>query len=71
VVRVTTETDYRTRKPFVVRLEVGGRLIRVKTLGARTWFSATVKQLYQLAVETRVRELRAEKQRLRAERRKA
>jgi len=69
VVRVTSEVDHRTRRPFVVRLEAGGHLIRVKTLGSRTWFTVTVKQLWQLACETRAREVRAEKMRLREERR--
>jgi hypothetical protein len=69
ITRLTSETDYRRRKPFVIRLERGGMLVRIKTLGSRTWFTVTVKQIYQLACETKVRLERAEKRRRREERR--
>lgn len=69
VVRRTAEIDHVTRKPFVVRLESGGRLVKVKTFGSRTWFSVTVKQLYQLAVQTAVNE-RARQKRLEREARR-
>lgn len=68
ITRLTAELDYRTRQPFVVRLEAGGHLIRIRPRGTRTWLTVTVLQLYQLAAETRAREVRAERLRLRSER---
>ena len=64
VVRVTSTYDYRTRKPYVVRLEQGGELVRIKIFGGRSWLTVTIKQLWQLACETKAKIERAEKRRL-------
>jgi hypothetical protein len=53
----------------VVRLEAGGQLVRIKTLGSRTWMTITVKQLWQLGCETKVRAEHAERRRIKEERR--
>ena len=68
ITRLTGVIDYRTRQPFVVRLESGGQLVRIRPRGTRTWFSVTILQLWQLAAETRAREVGAERLRLRSER---
>lgn len=68
ITRLTTTIDYRTRQPFVIRLEAGGQLLRIRPRGTRTWFTVTVLQLWQIAAETRAREVRYERLRLQSER---
>ena len=61
VVREMGETDYRTRQPFVLRLEVGGRLVKIKTKGSRKWYTVTLKQIWMLGAANRAAEIKAEK----------
>jgi hypothetical protein len=68
VVRETAEIDYRTRKPFVLMLVPGGRLLKIKVKGSRSWFTVTVKQVWQAGAQNRAVELRAEKAARRKER---
>ena len=69
VVRQTCEIDYRTRKPLVIRLVQGGRLVAIKVKGSRTWYYVTVKQLYYQGALNKAAELRAEKKARRMARR--
>ncbi len=64
------ETDYRRKKPYVLQLVPGGKLIRIKVKGERTWYTCSVKQIFQLAVNNRAAELRALKREKREQRRK-
>ena len=61
VVRETGHTDYRTRKPYVIRLEVGGRLVRVKVKGQRKWYTVTVEQIVAMGAMNLVQQKRAER----------
>lgn len=61
VVRETAEVDYRTRRPFVIQLVPGGRLVRIKVKGYRHWFTVTIKQIWLQGAMNRAAELRAEK----------
>lgn len=70
-VRLTSEIDRRTRRPFVLRLELGGQLVRIRTAGSRTWLTVTVGQIWQLACDTEARRKRLEKYQARVERQKA
>jgi hypothetical protein len=70
IVRITTEIDRRTRRPFVLRLELGGQLVRIRTAGSRSWLTVTVGQIWQLACDTEARRKRLEKYQARLERRK-
>jgi hypothetical protein len=68
ITRLTSVIDYRTHQPFVVRLEAGGQLIRIRPRGSRTWFTVTVLHLWQTAAEVKARIDRADRLRLKAER---
>jgi hypothetical protein len=61
VTREMADRDHRTGKPFVLRLVEGGRLVRIKVKGARTWFTVTVKQIWYLGAQNEVAERRARK----------
>lgn len=70
VTRETAEVDYRTGKPLVIRLCQGGRLVKIKPKGSRTWYSVTVKQVYMMGAKNKAAEIRAEKKARREARRK-
>ena len=70
ITRETAEIDYRTRKPFVIQLVPGGKLLRIKTKGARRWFIVTVKQIWMQGAVNRAAELRAERKAAREAKRK-
>jgi hypothetical protein len=61
VTRQTSEYDHRTRKPLVIRLVEGGKLVRLKVKGTRRWYTVTVKQIWLQGALNRAAELRAEK----------
>ena len=67
VVRETSEIDHRTRKPYIIKLEEGGKLVKLKVKGERSWYTVTVRQLVVLGGRNKVEEER----RLKAERRAA
>ena len=46
VVRETSEIHGPTGKPYVVRLDAGGRTVSIKIKGTRTWYVVTVKQIW-------------------------
>lgn len=62
VTRETRTLDpCKRRKPLVVRLEVGGRLLRIKAKGDRRWYAVPFEEIYRLGLRIRAQELRAEK----------
>jgi len=60
VVRQLGEVDRQAKKPYVLRLEPGGKLIRIKIKGQRRWFTVTVSQLWYLGAANRAAEIRAD-----------
>lgn len=62
VVRETTEYDYRTKKPFVIRLEIGGKLVKIKVKGSRSWYTVPVKQIWVMGAANEAVRVREEKQ---------
>jgi hypothetical protein len=65
----TVDTTRSGRRPFVVLLEVGGRLIRIKPKGTRKWYSVDYKSVYILAVKIRAAEIAEERKAARKARR--
>lgn len=62
VVRETNTLDpVRRRKPLVVKLEVGGKMVRIKVKGERRWYAVGYADLYRMGCSIRSVELRAEK----------
>lgn len=59
VTRVTAVMDARTRKPLVVRLEVGGQLLRIRPKGDRSWYTVTYQQIAVLGARNKAAELKA------------
>jgi len=68
VVREVAEIDTRTRKPLVIRLEEGGKLIRIRAKGDRMWYTASIRQLFNLGAQNRANEIKSEREKRRAER---
>ncbi len=64
----TIDTTRGGRRYLVVRLEEGGKLVRIRPKGTRTWYSVTYADVYRLAVRNRAQELKAEKAARRAAR---
>lgn len=56
----TLEPVFR-RKPLIVLLEAGGRMLRIKVKGERRWYSIPFDEIYRLGVRIRAVELKAEK----------
>lgn len=68
---VTRETTFRYQgRAIIVRLEEGGKVIRVKSKGRRQWYTATVEQLFWIACRNFAAEIKAAKKKAREERRK-
>lgn len=65
VKRETREIDTTRggRRPLVVMLAEGGKILRIRPKGTRRWYSVTYADIYRLAVRGRAAELRAEKSR--------
>ncbi len=70
VVRVTSEIHGPTGKPYVLRINEGGRTVSVKIKGKRTWTTCTVKQIVTMAAWNAAAVIRAEKKRRKEERKK-
>jgi hypothetical protein len=50
IVRLTNSLDpIKRRKPLVVRLEVGGRMLAIKLKGERRWLRITFEEIYRTA----------------------
>jgi hypothetical protein len=67
--RETGELDYRSKKPFVIQLVPGGKLLRIKTKGQRRWYTVTIAQIYHQGAMNKAIELKAEKKARREARR--
>lgn len=63
VTRETREIDARTRRPLVIRLEEGGKLVKIRPKGTRNWYVVTVKQILIMGAKNLIQE----RKRLRAE----
>lgn len=48
-------------RPLIVMLEVGGKFLRIKPKGTRTWFTVDYNTIYREAVRIRWQQLKAEK----------
>jgi len=59
------------RKVLVVKLEVGGKLLRIKCKGERHWLTIPFDEVYRLGCRLRAVEIRAEKAARRKARREA
>ena len=57
----------RRRRPLIVKLEIGGRVLRIKVKGDRRWYTVNFEDIYRLGCHIRAQEIKAEK----AARRKA
>ncbi len=70
VVRETNVPDSTRggRRPLVVCLEEGGRLLRIKPKGLRSWYEVDYAAVYILAVRLRAAAIRAEKKAAKAAR---
>ncbi len=53
-------------KPYVLRINEGGKTVSIKVKGSRTWFTVTTQQIWTMGAWNRAAELKAE----RAEKRK-
>lgn len=69
VLRVSV-IEHHTGRPFVVRIDEGARSVSIKLKGCRTWFTVTIKQLYTMGGWNAAAAIRAERKRLREEKRK-
>jgi hypothetical protein len=49
------------RRPLIVLLDVGGRLVRIKPKGTRQWYTVAYEDIYRLGIRNRAAELKAEK----------
>ncbi len=63
VVRETNVPDSTKggRRPLCVMLEEGGRILRIKPKGLRTWYEVPYAALYTLAIRIRAVAIKAEK----------
>jgi hypothetical protein len=44
-------------RPIIIRLEQGGKIVRLRQKGRRTWHTTTVEGVFWLAVRATMREL--------------
>lgn len=68
--RQTAEIEPRSRRPLVIELIEGGRLVRIREKGRRTGYTVTYQQIFVLGARNRAVELKLAKQQRREERRK-
>lgn len=63
----------RMRRPLMIRLVEGGKLVRIWAKGLRgdNVFTVTVDQIYQLGIKNKAAELKQRREQARAERRAA
>ena len=70
VLRVTSEINGPSGKPYVVRINEGGKTISIKIKGRRTWFTIPIRQLWTVGAWNKAAEIRAEKKRKREEKKR-
>lgn len=56
-----TPEPCRRRKPLIVLLEVGGRVLKIKEKGTRRYYVLDYATIYRMAVKVRAEEIRQEK----------
>jgi hypothetical protein len=63
VIRLTNviDTTRAGRRPLVVMLEIGGKLIRFRPLGTRRWYTLSIAVGWQKALTDAARDAAAEK----------
>ena len=49
------------RRPLVIMLEVGGKFVRIKPKGTRTWFTVDYESIYRLGLHNKFQEIKAAK----------
>lgn len=68
---VVRESNVRHQgRPIIVRLEEGGKLLRLRQKGLRRWHTIGIERVFWSAVQLTAALAKAEKRRLREERRK-
>lgn len=55
------DTTRSGRRPLVVMLEVGGKILRIRPRGTRTWYTVTYEDIYRLATRNRMQEIQRER----------
>jgi hypothetical protein len=69
--RQSDAIDRRSGRPYVIQLEAGGKLVRIKLKGCRLWYTVTVEQLFLEGARNAAAEIRAERFQRRMARRQA
>ncbi len=59
VIRETSEIHGPTQKPYVLRINEGGRSVSIKIKGRRTWYTVPTKQLWTMGAWNKAAEVRA------------
>jgi hypothetical protein len=49
------------RKVLVVTLEVGGKLLRIKVKGDRSWYAVPFEEIYRMGCRIRAQQLKVER----------
>ena len=57
----TIDTTKGGRRPLVIMLEVGGKFVRIKPKGTRTWFVVPYEEIYRSGIRIRAQEIKAAK----------
>jgi hypothetical protein len=71
VTRESCARDQRTGRPYVIQLPPGGKIVRVKLKGTRTWYTVTIEQLFMQGARNAAAEIRHQKIQLQLARRMA
>lgn len=56
------------RRPLIILLEVGGKIVRIKPKGTRRWYAVPYEEIYRSAIRIRHQELKAERAARKSER---
>ncbi len=70
VVRVTNEINGPSMRPYVIRLDPGGKTVSIKIKGKRSWFTVSIRQIWTMGAWNAAAVIRAEKKRKKEERKK-
>jgi hypothetical protein len=70
-VRETSEIHGPSLKPFVIKINEGGKTVSIKIKGKRTWFTVTVKQIWTMGAWNRAAEIKAERKAAREAKKRA
>jgi len=71
LLRETAEIEPRTRRPVVLQLVEGGRIVKVRLKGQRRWYTVTIKQIWHQGAANMAAQLKSEKIARRKARREA